>query len=153
MDVRFDDGTSVRIENIRPDQDSHDVTEGCVLLKRVTFSPEEYKDRVSYFADCVAFLWDRSGSPGHVSMLCSSFFLCGCERTILDLWDVYLEFSREFGEYDNAYWYVTCESRPRYGRVDHLTAEFDRLTAEFELREQQVTERFKTALVCALART
>ena len=71
MDVRFDDGTTVRIENIRPDQDVHDVTEGCVLLKRMTFSPEDYKERVTYFADCVAFLWDRSGSPGHVSMLCS----------------------------------------------------------------------------------
>jgi len=41
MDVRFDDGTCVGIENIRLDQDSRDVTEGCALLERVTFSPEE----------------------------------------------------------------------------------------------------------------
>lgn len=90
--------------------------------------------------------WDRSGSLGHESILCSSFFLCGCERAILDIWDVYLEFSREFDEYTNAYAFVTCASRPRYGRVD-------RLTTEFERREQQVTERIETTLVCALART
>lgn len=139
INIQFDDGSSIVVPHVRAKQDEPDIREGCDLIKRMTFSPEEYKERINYFVDCVKFLWNRSGSECHVSMLCSAFFLCGCSHSILDLWDVYLEFAKEFDEYENANWYVSSDERPRLGRVDL-----------FQIRERQVTDRFKTALVCAL---
>lgn len=145
MDVHVNDDVIVRIEHVRPDQDSADINEGCFLLKNMTFREDEYRNRVQYFSDCVKFLWDRSKSHGHVSMLCSSFYLCGCERSLLDLWDVYLEFSREFDEFENAVRYLDSETRPSYGRIDVVTEAYKR-------KEHEMTERFKTALICLAAR-